>query len=122
MKNIVERRDGIHVLAIFILLLVCQGFQCQQSKSPPEIYIGGIVRDHETREPVCGIEVCIDKGGQLVKTNEVGKFGFKEVAREKYLLQLRDKRGNVKEKYINIDTILKSKDEKVLADILLRRK
>lgn len=121
MKKLSDKNRGVHFLIIGILLLICQGFQCGDQKKN-EIYIGGIVRDFLSREPVSGIEVRLEEGMQTVKTDEAGKFGFKDMAQDNYRLLFRDKRGDEKRLYVGLDTLVKPHNDKILVDILLRKK
>lgn len=103
-----------------VLFFCCQSFQCEEV-CHSEIYFGGIVKDRETREPLTGIEVYVKENGEKGCTDETGKFGFIENNDSNtYRLYFRDIR---EEKiYADWDTLVFSRHEKILVEVLLRKK
>lgn len=109
----------IRCLAGGIMFLICQGFECEDDTCSA-YYIGGIVRDAVTRQPVSNVAIGLANREELVRTDTNGKFGLlDETMRNQYTLYFRD--CSDVPAYACFDTLVYPKNGKVLIEIFLRK-
>lgn len=107
------------MLAATVLFFFCQSFWCGEVFNP-DIYLGGVVKDKETKQPLSDIEIWVNRNENPVITDEAGKFGFKEeIDSEKFKLHFRDTRKEPV--YADWDTLVSTNQEKFLVDIYLQK-
>lgn len=84
-----------------------------------DLYVEGQVKSEKTGLPLKGIIVSVDHGTFYDETDEEGRFGFYTLKNDSLLVNVINADSTLNGSYLNKDSLVSVKSEKVYLDIKL---